>query len=76
MITGADIRNLDEYHEILIWLEKDKKISEFYSVIKDLEINNPPEYLKRYTECIEYQKKMIPLIKRIIKIKKIKENIK
>lgn len=71
MIT-SDVRNWEEYQEILEIIKKDEKIKDYYQRMKDIDTEeNMMSYNRLYTECINYQKTLIEGLKRRIKIKKI-----
>ena len=72
MISPLDIRNWEEYQEILKIMKKDERIKDYYQRMKEMD---PQEemmsYNRLYSECIEYQRSLIVGLKRSIKIKKI-----
>lgn len=71
MTEPDDIRNTDEYKEVLSVLKKDVRIRKYF---EDMMHENHPTteaYQRVYNEFIEYEEKMIHLIRRRIKLQKI-----
>lgn len=71
MSEFSEYRVSDEYKEIIDILKKDPKIIKYFKDMGDTNFPSHEDYQKTYNEFIQYQDKMIKLLRRSIKIKKI-----